>query len=208
MAHSVATRHRSRGSGSRMAMRSISCGRWGPADSRGLSGFAFTSLNQFLPVYDVLCQVLQAEDDFRRITYESLEDAVAAGVVYRESFFSPGFAYGYDVPIETVWEGIKWGLADAHADLDVKCRMILDFDKPRLAGHAMEMAEFAAAEPDRDLLIGVGADSIERDIDHRVFGAAFTRAAREDRVSNSYCPGVRCGSVGRVRVSMPHKLVY
>jgi len=42
----------------------------------------------------------------------------------------------------------------------------------------MEMVEFAAVEPDRDLLVGVGADSVERDIDHRMFAPAFIEAAR------------------------------
>ena len=31
----------------------------------------------------------------------------------------------------------------------------------------------------RDLLVGMGADSVERDIDHSAFAAAFTEAARD-----------------------------
>ena len=92
--------------------------------------YEFTSLNQFLSIYDVICASLQTADDFRRITYEALEDGVAAGVRYREMFFSPGFVIRLGVPVETVWEGVRAGLADAHRDLDIKCRMILDFDKP------------------------------------------------------------------------------
>ena len=53
--------------------------------------FQFTSLNQFLSIYDVICASLRTADDFRRITYEALEDGAAAGVRYREMFFSPGF---------------------------------------------------------------------------------------------------------------------
>jgi adenosine deaminase len=37
------------------------------------------------------------------------------------------------------------------------------------------MVEFAAAQ-DRDELIGLGADSVERDVDHRSFAPAFARA--------------------------------
>src|SRR5262249_23504145 len=51
--------------------------------------YEFTSLNQFLSIYDVICASLQTADDFRRITYEALEDGAAAGVRYREMFFSP-----------------------------------------------------------------------------------------------------------------------
>jgi adenosine deaminase len=140
--------------------------------------YTFTSLNQFLEIYDVVCRSLVTPDDFRRITYEALEDGVRAGVRYREMFFSPGFPIRLGVPVKTVWEGIRTGLLEARADLDIQARMILDFDKPSGAGHAMEMAEFAGSEPDRDLLIGVGADSVERDIDHRIFAPAFEEAGR------------------------------
>ena len=82
-------------------------------------------------------------DDFRRLTYEALEDAVAANVRYREMFFSPGFALGDRRALTTVWDGIRAGLADAHHDLDVRCRMILDVDKPSGPGPAAELVEFA-----------------------------------------------------------------
>jgi adenine deaminase len=140
--------------------------------------YSFTSLNQFLSIYDVICASLVTADDFRRITYEALEDAVAAGVRYREMFFSPGFVIRLGVPVETVWEGVRQGVLDARADLDVGCRMVLDFDKPSGPAHAMEMADFAGSVQDRDLLVGMGADSVERDIDHAAFAAAFEAAAR------------------------------
>ena len=41
--------------------------------------FEFTSLNQFLSIYDIICASLRTADDFRRITYEALEDGAAAG---------------------------------------------------------------------------------------------------------------------------------
>lgn len=140
--------------------------------------FAFTGLNQFLDIYEVICRSLVTADDFRRIAYEALEDAVSAGVRYREMFFSPGFPIRLGIDKRTVWEGIKAGVRDARHDLDVQCRMILDFDKPSGPAHAIEMAEFAGSEPDRDLLIGIGADSVEAGIDHRAFAAAFEAAAR------------------------------
>jgi adenosine deaminase len=140
--------------------------------------YEFTSLNQFLAIYEIVCRSLVEADDFHRITYEALEDGVAAGVRYREMFFSPGFVVKLGVPVETAWAGIKAGLLDARADLGIGCRMILDFDKPSGPAHAVEMAEFAGSEPDRDLLVGMGADSVERDVDHHAFAAAFEAAAR------------------------------
>ncbi len=139
--------------------------------------YNFTNLNQFLEIYGVVCASLQTADDFHRITYEALQDAVAAGVRYREMFFSPGFVIKLGVDVETVWEGVSAAVLDARADLGIGCRMILDFDKPSGASHAVEMAEFAGAQ-DRDLLIGMGADSVEQGIDHRAFVAAYQAAER------------------------------
>jgi adenosine deaminase len=139
--------------------------------------FHFTDLNQFLAVYEVVCRSLVTADDFRRISYEALEDAVAAGVRYREMFFSPGFVLKLGVPIDTVWAGISAGIDEAEADLDIRCRMILDVDKPSGPDHAMAMVEFADAQ-ERDRLIGVGGDSVEQGIDHRMFAPAFQEAAR------------------------------
>jgi adenosine deaminase len=55
--------------------------------------------------------------------------------------------------------------------------MILDVDKPSGPDAAMAMVQFAAAQ-DRDQLIGIGGDSVERDIDHRAFAPAFAEAKR------------------------------
>jgi len=139
--------------------------------------FRFTDLNQFLSIYDVICASLRTADDFHRIAYEACEDGVAAGVRYREMFFSPGFVIRLGVPVETVWAGVSAGVADARRDLDIDCRVVLDFDKPTGVAHALEMVAFAAS-CDRDLLLGIGADSVERGIDHRSFAAAFEAAAK------------------------------
>lgn len=139
--------------------------------------FRFTDLNQFLSIYDIICASLRTAEDFHRIAYEACEDGVAAGVRYREMFFSPGFVIRLGVPVETVWAGVSAGVADANRDLDIECRVVLDFDKPTGVGHALEMVAFAAA-CDRDLLLGIGADSVERGIDHRSFVAAFEAAGR------------------------------
>src|SRR3954454_11400061 len=113
--------------------------------------FTFTDLNQFLSIYHIVCQSLVKEEDFRRITYEALEDGARAGVRYREMFFSPGFVIRLGVPVEAAWAGVRAGVHAAQADFDIRARMILDFDKPTGPSHALEMVEFAAAQ-DRDEL--------------------------------------------------------
>jgi adenosine deaminase len=139
--------------------------------------FRFTSLTDFLEIYGIVCAVIQTPDDLRRITYEALEDAVEAGVRYREMFFSPAFLMAR-MTLPQVWMGIRAGLADAHADLDVRCRMILALDKAGDPSSGPEWVAFAA-DQDRDELIGIGGDGgTERGLDHRVFAEAYALAAR------------------------------
>jgi adenosine deaminase len=139
--------------------------------------FRFTDLNQFLGIYEVVCRSLVTPDDFHRIAYEACEDGVATGVRYREMFFSPGFALKLGVPIETIWDGLSAGVRDANADLDITCRLILDVDKPSGPAHAEEMVAFAAG-CDRDLLLGIGGDSVERGVDHAALAPAFLAAEK------------------------------
>ncbi|MCU1677169.1 MAG: Adenosine deaminase [Frankiales bacterium] len=161
--------------------------------------YQFTSLNHFLEIYGVICNVLTTVEAYRRVTYEVLQDAAAAGVRYREMFFSPGFPLQLGVPIETVWEGITQGLANGVADFDVACRIILDVDKPQGARHAEEMIAFASKQ-DRNVLIGVGGDSVERDVDHRQFAPAF-RAAKDAGLHRTMHAG-EDGPADNIRISL------
>jgi adenosine deaminase len=145
--------------------------------------FPFANLDEFLAVALIFCGTLRTADDFHRITYEALEDGAAAGVRYREMFFSPSFAIEAGIPLEVVWAGIKAGIRDARTDLGIGCRMILGFDKSWPVEHAVEMAVFAGREPDRDLMIGLGGDSVEKGIDYTTFAPAYEEARRH---------GLRC----------------
>lgn len=140
--------------------------------------FQFESLAEFLGVFTLVCSSLQTADDFHRITYEALADAAAVGVRYREMFFSPGFVLGNGISLDTIWSGIRMGVAEAQHDLDIGCRMILDVDKAAPPSAAVELVEFAARQ-NRDELVGVGGDNTERGIDHGSFRPAFELAAAE-----------------------------
>lgn len=138
--------------------------------------YSFTNLTHFLEILAAVVGCFQTADDYERITYEVLEDAAAAGIRYSEMFFSPRFADEAGVLIDTMWTGIRAGLIAARHDLDIEARMIIEFDKQLGPDHAMEMVTFAASEPDRDLLVGVGAESEEIGIDHRMFTPAYELA--------------------------------
>jgi adenosine deaminase len=139
--------------------------------------YRYDDLAAFLRVYDVVCRSLQHADDIHRVTYESLAIAAAAGVRYREMFFSPTFLLRYGVPFDTIWSGIAAGIRDAETDHAVVCRMILDVDKPSGAGAAAELVD-AATRCDREVLIGIGGDAGERGVDLPALAEPFELARR------------------------------
>jgi adenosine deaminase len=118
---------------------------------------------------------MQHSSDVHRVTYEALGIAAAAGVRYREMFFSPTFLLRHGVAFDDIWDGIAAGVRDAAVDHGIACRMILDVDKPSGPGPARELVELAAG-CDRDVLIGIGGDAGETDIDLAAFAAPFDLA--------------------------------
>jgi adenosine deaminase len=122
--------------------------------------YRYDGLDDFLRVFDVVCRCLQRADDIRQVTYEALGVAAAAGVRYREMFFSPTFLMRHGVAFATIWDGLRAGIEDAATDHGIRCRMILDVHKPAGPAAAMELIELADS-CDRNLLVGVGGDGGE-----------------------------------------------
>jgi len=130
--------------------------------------YTYESLADFLSAFATVCSAFVDAEDFHRLAYEAAEDAAAAGTRYREMFFSPGFHLDRGVPFHTMWAGLVAGIADGEADHGVRTRLIMDVDKPKGIGPAMALLETARVA-DRDILLGVGGDSTERGLDHRMF---------------------------------------
>ena len=137
--------------------------------------YRYRDLSDFLRVFDLVCRSLQTAADLQQVTFEALSIAAAAGVRYREMFFSPTFLLRNGVAFATIWDGIAAGIADAAADHGIVCRMILDVHKPAGPGAAEELIDLAAT-CDRDLLIGIGGDAGEIDVDLAALAAPFARA--------------------------------
>jgi adenosine deaminase len=137
--------------------------------------YRYHDLTDFLRVFDLVCRTLVDEDDIRRVTYEALGIAADAGVRYREMFFSPTFLMRHGVAFPTIWRGLEAGVRDARTDFDIACRMIMDIDKPSGPSAAIELLELADA-CDRDVLVGVGGDAGEIDVDLAAFAGPFAHA--------------------------------
>jgi adenosine deaminase len=137
--------------------------------------YRYDDLADFLRVFDLVCACLRTVDDLHRVTYEALEIAAAAGVRYREMFFSPTFLMRRGVPFASIWDGVRRGIRDAADAHGIVGRMILDVHKPDGPAAAGELIELAAT-CERELLVGIGGDAGEAGVDLGAFAAPFARA--------------------------------
>jgi adenosine deaminase len=51
--------------------------------------YDYPDIYEFLKMYDIAAHSVRDHDDFRRVTYETLEEAAKHNVRYREMFWSP-----------------------------------------------------------------------------------------------------------------------
>ncbi|KRA61678.1 adenosine deaminase [Caulobacter sp. Root655] len=122
--------------------------------------------------------LLLEPDDFRRITYEYLEDAAAETVRHAEFFWNPtatirdtGLAYG------EVQAGILAGMREARSDFGVSALLIPSIDREAEASSALEMVEMMLAHRD-PAVAGIGIDYRENDRPPELFLEAYALARR------------------------------
>jgi adenine deaminase len=120
--------------------------------------------------------VLLEPDDFRRITYEYLEDAARESIRHAEFFWNPtatlrdvGLSYA------EVQAGILRGMADAAADFAIHSLLIPAIDREASATEASEMVSLMIASRHQSVA-GVGIDYRETDRPPELFVEAFGMA--------------------------------
>jgi adenosine deaminase len=120
--------------------------------------------------------VLLEPDDFRRITYEYLEDAARESVRHAEFFWNPtatlrdvGLSYA------DVQTGILRGMADAETDFGIRSLLIPAIDREASTAEANEMVRLVIASR-HEAVAGIGIDYRETDRPPELFGEAFRMA--------------------------------
>jgi adenosine deaminase len=113
--------------------------------------------SRFFEMYKLVCHTLRERDDFRRVTYESLEDGAAEGLRYREMFWSPHLHMEDGLAYKAMVDGIIDGIHDVEKDLGVRCRMIADIPRYMSSDAGVELVEVILQER-RDEVIGIGSD--------------------------------------------------
>jgi adenosine deaminase len=143
--------------------------------------YRYHSLDSFLEIFWLVQSLLADPDDWERIAYESLIDAVPHGLRYREMFFTPARHLAEGQRLPDVVAGLTRGIERAEAETGVRGMLICDVDRAFGPSGAMELVEVAVdlrRDNRGERVIGVGMDSTEKGVDLRAFEPAFTLAGR------------------------------
>ncbi len=139
--------------------------------------YDYPDILQFLEVYSTVAELMRDQDDFQRVTYETLAEAAAHGVRHREMFWSPMAHLGGGVRFGTALEGIVAGVRDAQTDHGITCWLIADIDRMREPEAGVAMVEEAIANR-CDELVGIGMDYAEAGNPPEKMWKAFALAGR------------------------------
>ena len=105
---------------------------------------SYADLADFLRVFDLVCRCLRTADDLHRVTYEAMAIAAAAGVRYREMFFSPTFVMRHGVSFDDDLGRASPPACGTPRPTMASCAaMILDVHKPAGPAAAAELVELA-----------------------------------------------------------------
>ena len=144
--------------------------------------YHYVSLDDFLRVFWLVQSTLGERADWARLAYESVLDAAAAGVVYRETFFTPARHLAAGQDLADIVAGLAEGVAAGEAETGTRVMLVCDMDRAYGGAAARELVERLvelrrAGTPGSERVLGVGMDSTELGVDPRDFAAAYRLAA-------------------------------
>ena len=144
--------------------------------------YHYVSLNDFLRVFWLVQSTLGSRADWSRLAYESVLDAAAAGVVYRETFFTPARHLAAGQDLADIVAGLAEGLAAGEAETGTQVLLVCDMDRAYGGVAARELVERLvelrrAGTPGTERVLGVGMDSTELGVDPLEFVDAYRLAA-------------------------------
>jgi adenosine deaminase len=173
----------------------------------------YGSLEEFLGIYAKVQSVLADQSDWARLGYEAVLDGAAAGRVYAEVFASPARHLLAGQTLASVLAGLSAGLAAGDAETGCVTRLIVNTDRG-YGGEAglqlvTELAELRrAGAPGTDLVLGIGMEGAEVNVDPLSFAPAYReaaaaglrRTAHQGQVSPAATVGVAVVGLGAERI--------
>lgn len=138
------------------------------------AAYRFADLRAFLQLYYQGMRVLRSERDFFDLTSAYVERARADGIRHTELFFDPQNHLARGLRFGEVVAGIVGALREGEQRHGTSWRLIMCFLRDQGAASAAEVLRLAL--PYRDVIAGVGLDSVELGHPPRDFAGVFTQA--------------------------------
>ena len=158
--------------------------------------YQFNDLSSFLAVYYPAMNVLQTKDDFYKLAMAYLQKAKQHHVLYAELFFDPQAHTSRGVAFKDIIEGYYQATVDAK-EFGVEAKLIMCFLRDMSAKSALE--HFEMLLPYKDLVIGVGLDSDERDNPPLKFAEVFALAKKAGLKTTMHCDIDQKDSIEHIR---------
>lgn len=145
--------------------------------------YHYVSLNDFLRVFWLVQSTLGSRADWARLAYESVLDAAAAGVVHRETFFTPARHLAAGQDLAGIVAGLAEGLAAGEDETGTRVMLICDMDRAYGGAAGRDLVEQLVAlrragAPGTERVLGIGLDSTELGVDPADYADAYRLAGR------------------------------
>jgi adenosine deaminase len=146
--------------------------------------YTFDSFEGFFEIYRAIQHVLSTPDAWARLAYESVLDAAASGVVYREAFFTPAKQLRDGQVLTDVLAALHEGLSAGEADTGTHTALIADIDREYGPVAGRELVEQVCAArragaAGSERVLGIGMSAVELGTDPKDYAAAFALAGRD-----------------------------
>lgn len=164
-----------------------------------VAAYQFDSLSSFLVGYYEGMRVLVEEQDFYDLGMDYFRRVASQNLIYAEIFFDPQGHTSRGVPFANVINGLHRAREDA-AGLGIDAQLIMCFLRDMSAESAMETLEEAA--PYKDLIVGVGLDSDERDNPPLKFKDVYDRARTQGYRLTMHCDVDQANTTEHIRQAL------
>lgn len=122
--------------------------------------FDFGDLGDFLVAFRAAHEVLRAPEDFARVAYEGVREAVRHGNLrYREYYVNPQYFFARGMKYATVMEPIIDGLQAAKTDLGVGFRVLAAINRRESPEAAVDLVHEVLNHGAADV-VGIGQDDL------------------------------------------------
>lgn len=165
-----------------------------------VAAYEFDSLSSFLVGYYEGMGVLIEEEDFYDLGMAYFRKVGAQNLVYAEIFFDPQGHTSRGVPFANVINGLHRARQDAGGQLGIDAQLIMCFLRDMSAESALETLE--QAEPYKDLVVGVGLDSDERDNPPLKFKDVYERARGQGYRLTMHCDVDQANTTEHIRQAL------